>query len=192
MPTRKRPVQKTRQPVPELSIHPQRGRLVVTLVLSLVVFAAIGETMVVIFQSPNDIGTDVLFAILYLACTVYLLGLAWSALRLLTDRQPSLQANSEGLILRHLPFLGNFSLTWSEIKSIHVARSLFLTHLCIVPDDTQQLLRRRNLLLFALNSSTRLGMRTHAPLSISQSTLDMPIKTLIERIEQDYGVKQTV
>ena len=191
MPARKKSVPKPRQPRPELSVQPRRGRVIVTLVLCLIVFGAISQAVGAIFLTPNGLANDVLFAFLYLVGVVYLFGIAWSAVRLLTDSEPSFQANGEGLTLRHLPFLGNISIAWSEIKSVHAMRSLFLTHLCIVPIDARQILNRRNLLFFALNASARLGMRTNTPISISQSALDQPVKTLTERLIEDYGVKET-
>lgn len=193
MPARKKPAPKPQQPRPELSVQPRRGRVTVTLVLCLVVFAAISQAVAVTFLTPNanGIGSDVLFAFLYIVGTIYLLGIAWSAVRLLTDSKPSLQADESGITLRHLPFLGNISLAWSEVKSVHALRSLFLTHLCIVPTDARQMLNRRNLLLFALNASARLGMRTNTPLSISQSALTQPVKELIEQIIENYGVQET-
>jgi hypothetical protein len=158
-----------------------------------VVFAAISQAVIAIFLTPNANGlsTDILFAILYIIGTIYLLGIAWSAVRLLTDSKPSLQADGTGITLRHLPFVGNISLAWSEVKSVHAVRSLFLTHLCIVPTDMSQLINRRNLLLFALNGSARLGMRTNTPLSVSQSTLTPPVRDLVERMIEDYGVPET-
>ncbi|HEY3992913.1 MAG TPA: hypothetical protein VGM01_08555 [Ktedonobacteraceae bacterium] len=193
MPARKKPVPKVQQPRPELSVQPRRGRVAVTLVLCLVVFAAISQAVIAIFLTPNANGlsTDILFAILYIIGTIYLLGIAWSAVRLLTDSKPSLQADGTGITLRHLPFVGNISLAWSEVKSVHAVRSLFLTHLCIVPTDMSQLINRRNLLLFALNGSARLGMRTNTPLSVSQSTLTPPVRDLVERMIEDYGVPET-
>ncbi len=190
---KKQSAPKPQQPRPELNVQPRRGRVVVTLILSLVVFAAISEAVGTLFLTPNPNGlaNALLFAFLYLAGTVYLLGIAWSCVRLLADRRPSLQADGTGITLRHLPFLGNLTMPWSEIQSVHAVRSLFLTHLCIVPTDTRQILNRRNLLLFALNASARLGMRTHTPLSISQSALAQPVRELVKRIVEDYGAKET-
>jgi threonine/homoserine/homoserine lactone efflux protein len=165
--------------------------VIAILILCLVILVAITQTVATIFLTPHEISSDLLFAVLYLAGLVYLTGIVWSAVRLLTDRQPSLQADGEGLTLRHLPFLGNLSIAWSEVKSVHVVRTLFLTHLCVVPIDARQWLKRRNLLLFALNASTRLGMRANAPLSISQNALDRPARDLVERFVKDYGVKET-
>lgn len=193
MPARKKPAPKLQQPRPELRVQPRRGRVIITLVLCLIVFAVISQAVGAIFLGTNasSISSVILFALLYLFGCVYLLGLAWSAVRLLTDSQPALQADGTGITLRHLPFLGNISLTWSEVKSVHAVRSIFLTHLCIVPADSRQILSRRNLLLFALNSSARLGLRTNTPLSISQSALDRPVQELIEQFIEDYGVKET-
>ncbi len=193
MPARKKSVPKPKQPRPELSVQPRRGRVIVTLVLCLIVLAAISQAISAIFLSSNanGVGSAVLFAFLYLAGLVYLLGIAWSAVRLLTDNPPALQADDEGLTLRHLPCLGTISIAWSEVKSVHAARTLLLTHLCIVPTDTRQVLNRRNLLLFALNTSARLGMRTNTPLSISQSALNRPVKELLERFIEDYGIRET-
>jgi hypothetical protein len=156
-----------------------------------VVFTTISQAISAIFLSSNGLGNDILFAFLYLVSLVYLLGIGWSAVRLLTDNQPAFQANDGGLMLRHLPFLGTISLPWSEIKSIHAVRSLLLTHLCIVPTDSRQLLSHRNLLFFALNASARLGMRTNTPLSISQNALSLPVRELVERLIADFGVKET-
>ena len=193
MPARKKLAPKPKQPRPELSVQPRRGRVIIALVLCILVFAAISQAVSAIFlnASANGISSDVLFAVLYLAGSVYLLGIAWSAVRLLTDSQPSFQADDAGITLRHQPFLGNVSLSWSEIKSVHAVRSLFLTHLCFVPTDTRQVLNRRNLLLFALNASARLGIRTNTPLSISQSALTPPVKELVEQIVEGYGIKET-
>ena len=193
MANRKKPAPRPKPPAPapELSIHPRRGRLIAGLVICLIVLAIVSEAIVAFFQSQEDLGTAILVAILYLVCLIYLLGLAWSSLRLLTDRQPSLQTNGEGLTLRHLPFVGNVNIPWSDVKSIHIARSLFLTHLCIVPSDAHQLLTRYGLLRFAINGTARFGMRTGTPLSISQSALEQPAKELVTKFEEDYGVKQT-
>lgn len=191
MPARKKFVPRPRQPRPELSVQPRRGRVIVTLILCLIVLAAISQAVGAIFLSPGVISNDVLFAFLYLAGFVYLLGIGWSAVRLLTDSQPSFQADDTGITLRHLPFLGNLSIGWSEIKSVHAARTLLLTHLCIVPTDARQIFRRRNLLLFALNASARLGMRTNTPLSISQSALDRPARDLVQQLIEDYHLKET-
>lgn len=193
MPARKKPAPKIQQPRPELSIHPRKGRVTVTLIFCLVVIAAISQAVVtVIFTSgASNLGSVILFALLYVVGLVYLLGIAWSTVRLLTDRQPSFQANDTGMTLRHLPFVGNLTIAWSEIKSVHAMRSLFLTHLCIVPTDTRQFLNRRNLLPFALNASARLGMRTNTPLSISQSALTIPVRELVERLITDYNLKET-
>lgn len=191
MSTRKKPAAGTQPPRPELSVRPRRGRVIAILILCLVILAAISQTVATIFLTPQGIGSEILFAALYLIGLVYLAGIIWSAIRLLSDSRPSLQADSEGLTLRHLPFLGNMSIAWSEIKSVHAVRTLFLTHLCIVPLDARQWLQQRNILLFALNASTRLGMRANAPLSISQNALERPVRDLVERIVKDYGVKET-
>lgn len=181
------------QPRPELSVQPRKGRVAVILVLCLAVFAIISQAIVAIFLSPGANGalTLVLFALLYLVGCVYLFGLGWSAVRLLTDSQPSLRADGEGLTLRHLPFLGTIHIPWSEVKSIHVARALFLTHLCIVPTDTRQFLSQRNILLFALNASARLSTRTNTALNISQTALTISAQELVMRLNRDYGVKET-
>ena len=194
MPARKKPVPKSQQPRPELSVQPRRGRVILTLVLCLIVFTAISQAVGTIFLTPtaNGIGSEILFAFLYLAGTIYLLGIAWSAVRLLSDSRPSFQADNAGITLRHLPFLGNISISWSEVKSVHAVRSLFLTHLCIVLTDARLILNRRNLLLFALNASARLGMRTNTPLSISQNALNLSVKELVVRLVEDYGVKETM
>ncbi len=191
MPARKKFAPRPRQPRPELAVQPRRGRVIVTLLLCLLVFMAISQAVTTIFWTPNGIGSEILFALLYLVGVVYLLGIAWSATRLLASGQPSLQADNAGITLRYLPFLGTISLSWSEVKSVHAMRSLFLTHLCIVPTEPRLILARRNLLFFALNSSARLGMRTNTPLSISQSALEIPVKELVERLILDYGVKET-
>lgn len=191
MPARKKFAPKSRQPRPEFSVQPRRGRVIITLILCLVVLAAISQAVGAIFLSPGALSNDVLFAFLYLAGFVYLLGIGWSAVRLLTDSQPSFQADGVGITLRHLPFLGNINIGWSEVKSVHAVRTILLTHLCIVPTDARQILRRRNLMLFALNASARLGMRTNTPLSISQSALDRSVKDLVKQLIEDYGVKET-
>jgi hypothetical protein len=192
MPARnKKPVPKPQQPRPELNIQPRRWRVIITFALCLIVFAVISQAAGATFLGSNTIGSVILFAFLYLVGLVYLLGVGWSAVRLLTDSQPPFQANNDGLTLRHLPFLGNISLSWSEIKSVHTARSLFLTHLCIVPTDAHQFSRRRNLLLFALNASARLSMNTRTPLSVSQSALSTPVKELVKQLVDDYGIKET-
>ncbi|HEY0756089.1 MAG TPA: PH domain-containing protein [Ktedonobacteraceae bacterium] len=194
MPARnKETVSKTRQPRPELSIRPRRGPMIIILVLCLVILAVISRAASATFLNAptNGIASQVLFALLYLVGSIYVLGIGWSALRLLTDSRPSLQTNEEGLTLRHLPFLGTISVPWSAVKSIHAARSLRLTHLCIVPTDTHQFLSRHNLLLLALNASTRPGIRTSTVLSISQNALQPSIQTLVKRITQDYEVQES-
>ena len=193
MPARKKPAPKVQPPRPELSLYPRKGRVIVTLVLCLLVFVAISQTIVTIILTPSATGpgSEILFVLLYLVGMIYLLGLAWSALRLLADRRPSFQANDAGITLRHLPFVGTLNIPWSEIQSVHAMRSLFLTHLCIVPRNARQLINRRNLLPFALNASARLGMRTNTPLSISQSALTLPVRDLVARLVEDYGVKET-
>ncbi|HEX7735953.1 MAG TPA: STM3941 family protein [Ktedonobacteraceae bacterium] len=194
MPARdKKPAPQPTQQQPQINIQPRRGRVAIILVLCLVVFVVISQAVVAIFlsASANGVLTLVLFALLYLICFIYLCGLGWSAIRLLIDRQPSLHADGEGLTLRHLPFLGTISIPWSEVKSIHVARALFLTHLSIVPTDTRQFLSRRNLLLFAFNASARLSTRTNAALNISQNALSLSAQELVVRINRDYGVKET-
>ncbi|HLI71375.1 MAG TPA: hypothetical protein VKV19_16595 [Ktedonobacteraceae bacterium] len=183
--------QKQKRSRPELAIYPRRWRVIITFALCLVVFGLLSATIISIFLTSTDLGTEALFICFYLICAIYLLGIAWSALRLLISKQPSLQANGDGLILRHLPFLGNVTISWSEVKSIHVARSILVSHLCIVPQDAPELIHRYGLLRFALNASARLGRRVNAPLSISQAALDQPIALLAERIEQDYGILYT-
>lgn len=194
MPARdKQPVLQPVEPRPELNVQPRRGRVALILILCLAAFAIISQAVVGIFlnASANGVFTLILFALLYLICTVYLCGLGWSAVRLLIDRQSSLHADGEGLTLRHLPFLGTISIPWSEVKSVHIARALFLTQLCIVPADTRQFLSQRHILLFALNASARLSTRTNAALNISQNALSLSTQELVVRITRDYGVKET-
>src|SRR5579859_6231646 len=90
MPARKKPVPKSQPPRPELSVQPRRGRVIFTLVLCLIVFAAISQAVGAILLTPtaNGIGSEILFAFLYLAGTIYLLGIAWSSVRLLSDSRP--------------------------------------------------------------------------------------------------------
>ncbi len=180
---------KQKQPRPELAIYPRRLRLTTTLVLCLVVLGLLSATIISLFLTSNDPGTEVLFVCFYLIGAVYLLGIAWSALRLLISKQPSLQANDDELTLRYLPFLGNITISWSEVKSVHTARSLFISHFCIVPYDARELIRRYGLLRFALNASARFGTRTNTPLSISRGALDQPVEDIAERIKQDYNIQ---
>jgi hypothetical protein len=165
--------------------------LIVTLVLCLVVFAIICEAIISLILTSKDVSIMILFTLLFLAGAIFLLGLAWSALRHLLSKQPSLVANEQGLTLNHLPFLGNITLAWSEVQSVHVTRSLLFSYLCIVPQDMPQLIRRYGLLRFIFNSVARASRRTGAPLNISQNSLDLPVKELAERLEQKYDIKST-
>ncbi len=193
MSARKHAAPKSRQPRPAISVRPRRGRMIVILVLCLLVLAVISQAVGTIFlqMSSNGIGVTILFAVLYLIGLLYLIGIGWSAVRLLSDRRPSFEANDDGLTLRHLPFLGTISLTWDEIKSVHTTRSFLLTHLCIVPASVGELLQRRNLLLFALNASARLTMRTNTALTISQNALDRPASDLVEQMIKYYDLTKT-
>lgn len=179
------------QPRPELTLYPRRWRLVVTLVLCMIVLAVISDALLSVFSAPNASGTALLFSLFFIVCVIFLLGLAWSALRLLTDRRPSFQADNDGLTLRHLPFLGNVTVSWSEIRSVHTYRSLFFSYLCFVPQDIPQMVRRYGLLRFVFNASTRFSLRSGTPLTISQTLLEPPVKELAQRLEQEYGVKPT-
>lgn len=194
MTARKKPISKQQvpaQPRPELILHPRRGRPVVTLILCIVVLAVISDAIISVLAGSNGSFSELLFAIFFLICLVFLLGLAWSALRLLTDRRPSFQANDEGLLLRHLPFLDSVTLSWEEIRSVHTYRALFFSYLCFVPRDIPQFVRRYGLLRFVFNASTRLSLRSGTPLTISQALIEMPVKELAQRIMQDYGLKYT-
>lgn len=179
------------QPRPELALYPRRGRSVITLVLCILVLAIITDALLSVFSGTSGSGTELLFAVFFVICMIFLLGLGWSAVRLLTDRRPSFQLNEEGLTVRHLPFLGNVVVPWSEIRSVHAYRSLFFSYLCFVPHDIPQLVRRYGLLRFVFNSSTRLGLRNGISLTISQALLQTPVNELAQRIEQEYGVKHT-
>src|SRR5215472_15871887 len=147
MPARKKsaPQPQPPRPRPELRVPTRRGRTVLTLLFCLMALAAISQAVSTVFLGldTNGIGITLLFAFLYLAGCVYLIGVGWSSVRLLSDGRPALEANDEGLILSHLPFLGTFSIPWSEVASAHVTRTLLLTHFCIVPTDARQILRRR-------------------------------------------------
>jgi membrane protein YdbS with pleckstrin-like domain len=179
------------QPRPELALYPRRGRSVLTLVLCLLILAIITDALLSVFSGTSGSGTELLFVVFFVICVIFLLGLGWSAVRLLTDRRPSFQIDEDGLTVRHLPFLGNVVVPWSEIRSVHTYRSLFFSYLCFVPRDIPQLVRRYGLLRFAFNSSTRLSLRSGTPLTISQALLETPVNELARRIEQDYGVKPT-
>lgn len=171
-------MKKKRQSHPEISIYPQRWRLLTTLLFSWIALIAVAGLVVSIFLGSYDSGTIILFAILLALCVLYLLGFIWSALSLLINGQPALSANAEGLTLRGLPFLGTVVVPWSEIKSIHTYRYLFLRYLCIVPQDTRALIARYGLLRFTLNISSRFSLRTGAPLNISQGLLAQPVSEI--------------
>lgn len=182
---------KQQQVLPELSIHPRRGRLIINLILCLIVLVVISETMLSVYATSRDVSIMVLFTIFFFICLIFLCGFIWSTLRLLTSRKPSLQAGAEGLTLRHLPFLGNVTLPWSEIKSVHTYRYLFLTYLCIVPQDAHELIRRQGPLRFAFNASSRFSLRTGAILNVPQSLLEQPVEEVCERFQEVYGVERT-
>lgn len=178
--------QQPREPLPELNIYPRRGRQVVTVIVCLVMLAIISDA---VLAGGSSGGTQVLFLAFFIICLVYLLGLIWSALRLLSTRQPSFQANDDGLTLRHLPFLGYVVVPWDEIKSIQTQRSRLFAYLYIVPQDTHALVSRYGLLRFVLNASTRLSRRTSTPLAVSQALLTRPVEEVALRLQQDYGIK---
>lgn len=182
---------KQQQALPELSMRPRRGRLILNLLLCLIVLGIISEAILSVFATSKDVSIMVLFTIFFFICLIFLCGFIWSTLRLLTSRKPSLQARAEGLTARHLPFLGNVSLPWSEIKSVHTYRYLFLTYLCLVPANAQELIRRQGPLRFAFNASSRFSLRTGAILNIPQSLLEQPVEEVCERFQEDYGVERT-
>ena len=182
---------KQQQALPELSMQPRRGRLIINLILCLVVLAVISEAILSVFATSHDLNIIVLFTIFFLICLIFLFGFIWSTLRLLTSRKPSLQAGAEGLTLRHLPFLGTVTLPWSEIKSVHTYRYLFLTYLCLVPTDAHELIRRQGPLRFAFNASSRFSLRTGAILNVPQSLLEQPVEEVCERFQEAYGVERT-
>jgi hypothetical protein len=182
---------KERQELPELAMQPRRWRLIINLILCLVVLAIISEAILSVFATSNDTSIMVLFTIFFLICLIFLSGFIWSTLRLLVSKKPSFQAGVEGLTLRHLPFLGNVTLPWSEIKSVHTYRYLFLTYLCLVPTDAHELIRRQGPLRFAFNASSRFSLRTGAVLNVPQSLLEQPVEEVCARFQEDYGVERT-
>lgn len=180
--------QQKRAPLPELNIYPRRGRQVVTLVFCLIVLAIICDAL--LFGGVGG-GTEILFLVFFLICLIYLCGLIWSALRLLSTRQPSFQANDIGLTLRHMPFLGHVFLPWDEIKSVQTSRGRLSAYLYIQPTDIQGLVARYGILRFVLNASTRFIRRTTTPLVVSQALFATPIEEIGQRLQEDYGVTYT-
>ena len=180
--------QRKRAPLPELNIYPRRGRQVVTVVFCLIVLAIISDASL---SGGVGGGTEILFLIFFLICLIYLCGLIWSALRLLSTRQPSFQANDDGLTLRHMPFLGHVFLPWDEIESVQTNRGRLSAYLYIQPADIQKLVARYGLLRFVLNASTRFIRRTTTPLVVSQALFSTPIEEIGQRLQEDYGVTYT-
>lgn len=178
-------MQKSQPLQTELIIYPARWRLIISLILCLLVLVVTGGLIISVFQTANDPGTDTLFAILLVFCIIYLSGFIWSDLTLLIKAQPSLQTSTTGLTLRQLPFLGTINLPWSEIKSVHTYRYLFLTYLCIVHQEPRQLITRYGFLRFTLNASSRFSLRTGAPLNISQSLLAQPVEEIAQQLKRD-------
>ncbi len=161
-----------------IKVYPTRWKLVGSLCLCLIMLVILTTAGISIFQSPYKTGTVIISALLFGLCFIYMLGFIWSDLRLLADYRPSLESDEHNLTLRHLPFLGNVTLPWSEIESIHVYRYLLLSYLCIVPRHPPQLFKRYGFLRFALNTSSRFSLRTGSPLNISQNLLAEPINAL--------------
>jgi hypothetical protein len=174
-----------------LTIRPRRRQLITTLITCLIVLGLIGEVVLSVLQAAYGPVIDVVFSILLLVCVIYLLGFAWSALSLLVTGQPSLEADKQSLRFHHLPFIGTLILPWSEMKSLHTYRYLFLTYLCIVPEDVNQLLSKASIWRFALNASARFSLRTNAPLNVSQGLFDRPATDLLMQLHKTYGVKRT-
>jgi hypothetical protein len=184
-------MQSKQQTLPTLTVYPRRWALLITLLLSLIVLALVGNVFLSLFQKPYGLGITILFGLLLLICLVYVSGFIWSALSLLITRHPSLQADADGLTLRHLPFLPKLELPWTEIKSVHTYRYLFLGYLCIVPHEVGQLLTHANLWSFALNASTRFSLRTSAPLNVSQGLFDRSVLDVVLELHKTYGVERT-
>ena len=174
-----------------LTIRPRRGQLITTLIVCLVVLGLIGEVVLSVLQTNYGLAVDIVFSFLLLICVIYLLGFAWSALSLLVTSHPSLEADEQSLRFYHLPFIGSLALPWTEIKSLHTYRYLFLSYLCIVPEDINQLLSKSSIWRFALNASARFSLRTNAPLNVSQGLFDRSATELLLELHKTYGVKRT-
>lgn len=185
-------MKKSRRPYVELNIYPQRWRLIGTLVLCLVALVIVADQVISIFLSSPGIGEIILFALLLALCIVYLLGFVWSALRLLISGSAALSSGADGLTLRGLPFLGTITMPWSEIKSIHTYRYLFLRYLCIVPQDTRKLVNHYGLLRFTLNISSRFSLRTGAPLNVSQGLLTEPVAEIARLLKRKEAQEETI
>lgn len=184
-------MKKKRQSALELSVYPSRWRLIATLLFCLLVLMMLAVLAITLWLSAYDPGTTILFALLFALCILYLLGFIWSALSLLLSGQPTLSTDNEGLTLRGLPFLGTVVLPWSEIKSVHSYRYLFLSYFCIVPEDARKLITRYGLLRFTLNVSSRFSLRTGAPLNISQGLLAQPVPEIARLLKREKSSATT-
>lgn len=176
-------------PAQEIAIYVNRAQAITRamiclccLLLLLAIFPVLALIAALTDSLPSFL--DVAPLLIILLPALALVGwITWALLVLAFAHQPIMRIQREGILVRSMPLLSSFSISWGEIDALFVRRALY-KYLCILPKNSDAFVKSH---FHGLESFIRRKARIGAPLYVPQVYLNKPVEEILQQVYYMYS-----